>query len=177
MKSRGFAIGAHKLAYQTADGGKTWEPIAAAAEPQTDPEYTVYNNITFVTAKTGMIGGFSAPPRPGEDGKPDWLDAQDTSARREWPHLSIMLDTRDGGKTWNSFDVIDVRPHHADLFSARWPRARPDRIHRHFQVAVGGALAGRHDGQKRYRLQRHRPGHHGCAAAAIRDRVPRRAWK
>jgi len=98
--ARGFAIGAHKLAYQTEDGGKTWSPIAAAADPNTDPEYTVYNNITFVNAKTGLINGFSAPPRAGDSGKPDWLDAQDTTARREWPHLSIMLDTRDGGKTW-----------------------------------------------------------------------------
>jgi hypothetical protein len=99
-EARGFAVGAHKLAYQTEDGGKTWEPIAAAAEPHTDPEYTVYNNITFVTAKTGIIDGFSAPPRAGDSDKPDWLDAQDTATRREWPHLSIMLDTRDGGKTW-----------------------------------------------------------------------------
>ncbi|MGA2579403.1 MAG: hypothetical protein ABSH24_25615 [Bryobacteraceae bacterium] len=100
-ESRGFAIGAHKLAYQTEDGGMTWEPIAAAAEPHTDPEYTVYNNITFVTAKTGLINGFSAPPRVRESGKPDWLDPEDATARREWPHLSIMLDTRDGGKTWS----------------------------------------------------------------------------
>jgi hypothetical protein len=99
-ETRGFAIGTHKLAYQTEDGGKTWEPIAAAAGPRTDPEYTVYNNITFVTAKTGLINGYSAPPRAGDAGKPDWLDAQDATARREWPHLSIMLDTRDGGKTW-----------------------------------------------------------------------------
>jgi photosystem II stability/assembly factor-like uncharacterized protein len=97
---RGFAIGAHKLAYQTEDGGKTWEPIAAAADPHTDPEYTVYNNITFVTGRTGLISGFSAPPRAGDSGKPDWLDPQDVTTRREWPHLSIMLDTRDGGKTW-----------------------------------------------------------------------------
>lgn len=95
-ESRGFVIGAHKLAYQTGDGGKTWEPIAAAAEPHTDPEYTVYNNITFVTPKTGLIDGFSSPPRGAA--KPDWLDTDDK--RREWPHLSIMLDTRDGGKTW-----------------------------------------------------------------------------
>ena len=99
-EARGFAVGAHKLAYQTGDGGKTWEPIAAAAEPHTDPEYTVYNNITFVTAKTGVIDGFSAPPHAGDSGKPDWLDAQNATTRREWPRLSIMLDTRDGGKTW-----------------------------------------------------------------------------
>ena len=100
-EARGFAVGAHKLAYQTEDGGKTWEPIAAAADPHTDPEYTVYNSITFVSAKTGLINGYSAPPRAGDSGQPDWLDAKDPTARREWPHLSIMLDTRDGGKTWN----------------------------------------------------------------------------
>ena len=99
-EARGFAVGAHKLAYRTGDGGQTWEPIAAAAEPAADPEYTVYNNITFVTARTGIIDGFSAPPRPGDAGKPDWLEGDDTGARREWPHLSIVLDTRDGGKTW-----------------------------------------------------------------------------
>jgi len=101
-ESRGFAIGAHKLAYQTEDGGKNWTPIAAAEEPHSDPEYTVYNHITFVNGKVGMISGFAAPPRKGDDGKPDWLDPKSSTARREWPHLSIMLDTRDGGKTWKS---------------------------------------------------------------------------
>jgi photosystem II stability/assembly factor-like uncharacterized protein len=101
-EERGFAVGSHKLAYRTEDGGKTWEPIAAAAEPHTDAEYTVYNNITFVTAKTGLINGFSAPPRPSDAGKSDWQTPPDPAARREWPHLSIMLDTRDGGKTWTS---------------------------------------------------------------------------
>jgi len=99
-ETHGFAVGTQKGAYQTEDGGKTWEPIAAAAEPRTDPEFTVYNNITFVNAKTGLINGFSTPPRAGDSGKPDWMEAKDATARREWPHLSIMLDTRDGGKTW-----------------------------------------------------------------------------
>jgi hypothetical protein len=98
-EAHGFAIGAHKLVYQTDDSGKTWDPVAAASEPRTDPDYTVYNAITFVNGKTGLINGFSAPPR-ANTGKPDWLDEKDPSARREWPHLSIMLDTRDGGKTW-----------------------------------------------------------------------------
>ncbi|MGO4880512.1 MAG: WD40/YVTN/BNR-like repeat-containing protein [Bryobacteraceae bacterium] len=96
-EARGFAIGAHKLAFQTEDGGKTWDPIAAAAEPQTEAEYTVYNAITFANAKTGLIDGFSAPPRRSDGG---WMDGEDPTKRREWPHLSIMLDTRDGGKTW-----------------------------------------------------------------------------
>jgi len=99
-ETHGFAIGTQKLVYQTEDGGKTWGPIAAAAEPHTDPDYTVYNNITFVNAKTGMINGYSAPPR--KDPRPEWLDPKGATERREWPHLSIMLDTRDGGKTWTS---------------------------------------------------------------------------
>ncbi len=98
----GFAVGTHKLAFQTADGGKTWDPIAAAATPQTDPEFTIYNNISFVTPKRGLINGFSSPPRAGDDGKPDWLDARNAAGRREWPHLSIMLDTTDGGRTWTT---------------------------------------------------------------------------
>ena len=96
--SHAFAVGTQKLAYRTEDGGKTWEPIAAAAEPHTDPDHTVYNNITFLTAKAGVINGYSAPPRA--DQPPDWLDPKDATLRREWPHLSIMLDTRDGGRTW-----------------------------------------------------------------------------
>ena len=99
-EAHGFAAGGHKLAYATEDGGKTWEPIAAAAEPHTNPEYTVYNHITFVDGKAGLINGFSAPPRTIDSDRPDWLDPQDATRRREWPHLSIMLDTRDGGKTW-----------------------------------------------------------------------------
>lgn len=99
---RGFAIGTHKSAYQTTDGGKTWTPIAAAAEPQTNAEYTVYNSISFATPNVGLITGYSAPPRADDTGKPDWLTPETTTVRREWPHVSIMLDTRDGGKTWKS---------------------------------------------------------------------------
>jgi hypothetical protein len=101
-ESRGFAIGAHKLAYQTDNGGKTWEAMAVAEEPTGDPEYTVYNDIAFVNSKTGLIHGFSAPPLSGNSGQPDWRDTKDPSARRELPHLSIALDTRNGGKTWTS---------------------------------------------------------------------------
>ena len=99
-ENHGFAVGAHKLAYETSDGGETWQPIAAAAEPHTEADHTTYNNITFVNSTTGMIDGFSAPPRGGDSGRPEWLDPHGGADRREWPHLSIMLDTHDGGKTW-----------------------------------------------------------------------------
>jgi photosystem II stability/assembly factor-like uncharacterized protein len=103
-EQHGFAVGANKSAYQTVNGGKTWEPIAAAEEPKTNPEYTVYNNITFANASSGFINGYSDRPRR-DDQKPEWLDAEDATTRREWPHLSIMLDTHDGGKTWKPSTV------------------------------------------------------------------------
>jgi hypothetical protein len=103
-EKRGFAVGAHKAVYQTVDGGKTWEPIEAAEEPHTNPEYTTYNNITFANASSGFINGYSNPPRR-EDQKPEWLDPEDTTTRREWPRVSIMLNTHDGGKTWKPSTV------------------------------------------------------------------------
>lgn len=98
---RGFAVGTHKSAYQTLDGGKTWQPIAAAAEPNTTPDYTTYNCIAFASARSGMIAGYSAPPR--YDGqKPEWLEPEQATRRREWPHVSIALNTHDAGKTWQA---------------------------------------------------------------------------
>ncbi len=101
---RGFAVGTNKSAYQTADGGKTWQPIAAAEEPHTNPEYTTYNNITFADATTGFINGYSVPPRR-DDQRPEWLEPDEATTRREWPHVSVMLNTNDGGKTWKPSTV------------------------------------------------------------------------
>jgi hypothetical protein len=97
--NHGFAVGTRKSAYETKDGAKTWQPIAAAAEPHTNPEYTAYNCIAFATPKVGLISGYSQPPRADQE-RPDWLDPQQATRRREWPHMSIMLDTKDGGATW-----------------------------------------------------------------------------
>ena len=103
-EQHGFAVGTQKSAYQTVDGGKTWQPIPAAEEPHTNPEFTTYNNITFANAKSGFINGYSAPARR-DDQKPEWLDPEEATTRREWPHLSIMLNTQDGGKTWTPSTV------------------------------------------------------------------------
>jgi Photosynthesis system II assembly factor YCF48 len=97
-EQHGFAVGAHKAAYQTQDGGQTWQRIAAAAEPDTKPEHTAYNCIAFINARNGVITGFSEPP---EASRPEWLEPEEASRRREAPHITITLDTHDGGKTWS----------------------------------------------------------------------------
>ena len=99
-QEHGFGVGAKKSVFETSDGGKRWNRVAAADEPKTKPEYTQYNWIDFANATDGMIAGSSRPPRQNDSETPDWLDPEKAAQQREWPHLTLMLDTRDGGKTW-----------------------------------------------------------------------------
>ena len=98
----GFAVGAKKSVLETRDGGMEWRPLPAAAAVQTNPEYTVYNWIEFVAGKHGVITGFSRPPRHESENVPDWVDPQKAVSRKQWPTVSITLDTHDSGKTWTS---------------------------------------------------------------------------
>ena len=48
----------------------------------------------------GLIVGWNLPPDPHGPSRPDWLDPEATFHYRERPHLSISIQTNDGGKTW-----------------------------------------------------------------------------
>ncbi len=98
----GWAIGFRKSVFETTDGGRKWLPVPAAAEPNSKAEYTVYGWITFAGQEVGLISGWHRAPRPSDTGLPDWLDPEQARHRREVPSMSIILDTRDGGKTWKS---------------------------------------------------------------------------
>lgn len=100
-ENNGWAACERKTVLQTRDGGKTWEELKTASEPTAKAEYTSYNWIEFISAKEGMIVGSSIPPRPG-DNRPAWMDPEGASKRREWPTLTITLETRDGGATWKA---------------------------------------------------------------------------
>ncbi len=101
-ENRGFAVGGRKSAYQTGDGGKNWTKLAAADEPNTTRDYTVYQAIAFASPKMGMIAGWSKPPRNDKRRVrlPDWLEPQQRP--RELPSMTVMLETHDGGATWKS---------------------------------------------------------------------------
>jgi photosystem II stability/assembly factor-like uncharacterized protein len=97
---RGFAVGAPKIILETTDGGKNWNDVDAAEKPKSNAHYTSYDWITFASSRAGLIVGASVPPRPG-DAEPAWLDPEGASKRREWPSLTITLESHDSGKNWN----------------------------------------------------------------------------
>lgn len=98
----GFAIGEQKTVRETADGGKEWTDVSAAAQPESNPERTVYNWIDFAGSRTGIITGWNQPAGRGASGLPEWMSPSSTRFRREAPRVSIFLQTRDGGKTWDA---------------------------------------------------------------------------
>ncbi len=97
-ENKGWAIGERKSVYMTLDGGKKWSRVDAVDKVDTRPENTTFRAIAFADALTGMIVGQSAPPAlPAR--LPAYLQPE-LSNRREQPHVMIVLETRDGGKTW-----------------------------------------------------------------------------
>ncbi len=107
----GYAVGLQKSVFETQDGGRTWKPLAEAAAPASNPAFSIYSRIAFVDPRQGMIVGGYAPPRTAresapereeEGGLPDWMLPERALKRRQYPLLTLELDTRDGGTTWKS---------------------------------------------------------------------------
>ncbi len=99
-ENKGWGIGERTSVYMTLDGGKKWSRVDAVDKVETKPENTTFRAIAFADALTGMIVGQSAPPAP-PNRLPAYLQPE-LSNRRELPHLTIVLETRDGGKTWKA---------------------------------------------------------------------------
>jgi len=100
-EQHGWAVGERKSVYATADGGLTWSRLPAGDQPKANPAHTAYGWIAFADRRHGIIAGWSRPPRRDEpDRLPDWMDPERAERRREWPTLSILLDTHDGGASW-----------------------------------------------------------------------------
>jgi len=100
-QDHGWAVGEQKTVYETSDGGKEWKPVSAAAQPDSTAERTVYNWIDFANPKVGIITGWNQPPGRTSSGLPEWMNPDSTRFRKETPRVSIFLQTRDSGKTWD----------------------------------------------------------------------------
>jgi hypothetical protein len=99
--AHGYAVGGDQQALESFDGGVTWKALAAATEPGTTKEWTVYSSISFDDDnKNGMITGYSRPPR--RDDEPDISNPQEQIHRKQVPNVMIFLETKDGGNTWTT---------------------------------------------------------------------------
>ena len=101
-ENTGWAAGTKKSVFVTHDGGRKWEPVAAAAEPSGVPERSAYTWIAFANANYGIITGLNQPVQRWAQMFPTWLDPEDALTRRETAHMAYALVTNDGGKTWKT---------------------------------------------------------------------------
>jgi hypothetical protein len=100
-EQHGYACGVPKKVWETTDGGKHWTKLAAVDKVQSREDSTSFNWIWF-RGPQGMIIGDSRPPRRIRASVPLWADPDDPLRVREWPALTILLETSDSGKTWST---------------------------------------------------------------------------
>jgi hypothetical protein len=94
-RDHGFAAGLQKRIFETIDGGETWVPLDILKEIEASALYTTFGEISF-SGDAGIISGWNLPPRRGG---PDWMEPENAK-RKQVPHYSVFLETRDGGKKW-----------------------------------------------------------------------------
>ena len=101
-ENNGWAACNKKTVLVTHDGGQRWEPIKTAAEPPGVAERSAYSWISFANRNYGIIFGYNQPAMRWGSRFPAWMDPEDALSRRETPHLSYTVVTRDGGQTWRA---------------------------------------------------------------------------
>ena len=101
-ENNGWAACNKKMVLVTHDGGHKWEPVNVATDPPGAPERSAYSWISFANRNYGIIFGFNQPAMRWGSRFPAWMDPEDALSRRETPHLSYTMVTRDGGETWRA---------------------------------------------------------------------------
>jgi hypothetical protein len=82
---------------------------------------SAYSWISFASPKYGIVFGFNQPAMRWDSIFPSWMDPEDTLSRRETPHLSYTLVTRDGGQNWHSTSMSLFGQVTRARFSAKGP--------------------------------------------------------
>lgn len=103
-ESVGWAVGVPKLAVATRDGGRTWTDLKIANTPTSDPKRSLYAWIEFAGEKLGTITGWHSPQRT-QPQFPVWMEPDAAAIRRQWPSLTLVLQTSDGGATWQGLSA------------------------------------------------------------------------
>ena len=96
----GWAACTNRTVLETHDGAQHWTPIAATSQEPGNALFSAYTWIAFANPQAGLITGSNEPTR--RQRLPDWLEPDTVLGGRETPHLSLTLQTFDGGKTWQS---------------------------------------------------------------------------
>ncbi len=99
----GWAVGTPKKAIATRDGGRTWTPLKPENDPKSNPERSVYAWVEFANEKFGVIVGWHTPRRRDVQRFPVWMDPESAQSRRQFPSLTLMLQSGDGGWAWKGF--------------------------------------------------------------------------
>jgi hypothetical protein len=159
-ENNGWAAGARKTVLETHDGGRQWTRVAAAAEQPGAVESSAYVWIAFANPQLGVIAGLNRPPeRAFTPTLPEWIDPEAALRQRELPHLTLELETSDGGKTWKSasasifgqvtrirfgppsaglglIEYSDTFQFPSEAYRLKWPSGSSERVYRDKGFAV-----------------------------------------
>ncbi len=102
-ESRGWAACTNQTVLETTNGGEHWTPRPEPSNLPGNPLFAAYSWIAFTDPHSGIITGSSEASR--RERLPDWLEPDMATRERETPHLSLTMQTRDGGKTWLSLSA------------------------------------------------------------------------
>lgn len=96
----GFAYGFGKTFHRTADGGRTWTPVAESTQLPLTDERTLFRAMAFTDGRVGLMAGNSRRPEDDDRFLPDWMTPEQAMGRRRRPATTAVMTTTDGGATW-----------------------------------------------------------------------------
>ena len=101
-EKHGFAVGELKAIYETKDGGKEWTKRELANPLPLEAKDTVYDSIAFSNGRQGVISGSWNPMQRSQ--QMAWMEDQ-SSRRPKGMMAAVLVETVDGGVTWNESQV------------------------------------------------------------------------